>query len=90
MAESVADLPWFDGYSGQSVDELLSLKGRYRTDSIVVAFEQALSQKSAKRGDSALRTEELAVLAIEALEREVNNGGYRGGSRRGKTQSRDA
>jgi hypothetical protein len=62
--------PWLE-YSGQSTDELLALEGKYRTDSLVVAFETALLGKEGK-----LTTEESYVLAIEALEREVNNGGY--------------
>ena len=63
---------WFD-YDGQTTDELLALEGAYRTDSLVVAFEQAIQQKPA---DQPLSKEERYVLAIEALEREVNNGGY--------------
>jgi hypothetical protein len=63
---------WFD-YDGQTTDELLALEGSYRTDSLVAAFEQAIQQKPA---DLPLSKEERHVLAIEALEREVNNGGY--------------
>jgi hypothetical protein len=63
---------WFD-YDGQTTDELLAREGAYRTDSLVVAFEQAIQQKPA---DQPLSKEERYVLAIEALEREVNNGGY--------------
>lgn len=70
----IAGAEWFDGYSGQTVDQLLSSKGSYRTDSLVLAFEQALSQKSVR--DIPLTEAEQTVLAIEALEREVNNGGY--------------
>jgi hypothetical protein len=64
------------GYSGQSTDELIALDGIFRTDSIILAFEQALDQKAYRLGDSALSAEEVIILAIEALEREVNNGGY--------------
>lgn len=67
---------WFDSYSGQSTEQLLSLEKEYRTDSLVVAFEQALDQKSAAEGLKSLTPEEQVVLAVEALEREVNNGGY--------------
>lgn len=70
------DLKWLDGYSGQSTDELIALQGEYRTDSLVLAFEQALEQKSARVGSDSLTDEERVVLAVEALEREVNNGGY--------------
>ena len=67
---------WFDSYSGQNTEQLLSLEGEYRTDSLVVAFEQALDQKSEAQGLENLTPEEQVVLAVEALEREVNNGGY--------------
>ncbi len=67
---------WLDEYSGQTTDELIALQGKYRTDSIVLAFEQALSQKAERVGPEGLTEEERVVLAIEALEREVNNGGY--------------
>lgn len=72
----MSKLKWLDGYSRQTTDELLALEGEYRTDSIVLAFEQALYQKAERVGQEGLATEERIVLAIEALEREVNNGGY--------------
>ena len=71
------ELKWLDAYSGQSVDELVALVSRYRIDSIVLAFEQALQQKAERVGLAQLNEAELTVLAVEALEREVNNGGYR-------------
>ena len=67
---------WLEGYSGQSVEELLSLQGKYRTDSLVLAFEQAIRQRAEREGMQSLTDEERIVLAVEALEREVNNGGY--------------
>jgi hypothetical protein len=67
---------FFDIYSGQTTDELISLEREFRTDSIVLAFEQALDQKAYKTGTSNLSNAEIVVLAIESLEREVNNGGY--------------
>ncbi len=67
---------WLEGYSGQSVEQLLSLQGEYRTDSLVLAFEQAIRQKAEREGMQSLTVEERIVLAVEALEREVNNGGY--------------
>jgi hypothetical protein len=62
-------------YSGQSVDELLSLEGAHRADSLILAFEEAIGQK-AQHSEQSLTAEERVVLAVEALEREVNNGGY--------------
>ncbi len=69
-------LPWLDGYTGQTTDELIALDGAYRTDSIVLAFEQAITSKAARIGHEHLDEPERVVLAVEALEREVNNGGY--------------
>ena len=65
---------WFNGYSGQTVEELLALEGKYRVDSLVAAFEQAVLQKAERGAD--LTPEEQVVVEVEALEREVNNGGY--------------
>jgi hypothetical protein len=72
----MSDLEWFEGYSGQTADELLSLEGKYRTESLVVAFHQSVEQKWAREGDDALSMEERMIPAIEALESEVNNGGF--------------
>jgi Domain of unknown function (DUF4375) len=67
---------WLDGYSGQTTKELIALEEDYRVDSIVLAFEQAVGQKAVRQGESSLDQDERIVLAVEALEREVNNGGY--------------
>jgi hypothetical protein len=64
--------PFLDEYSGQTLEELLALAGTYREDSIILAIEQALQQKA----PADLTQPERVVLAVEALEREVNNGGY--------------
>jgi hypothetical protein len=69
-------LQWLDGYTGQTVDQLLALEGKYRIHSLVLVFEEALDQKAARVGEHALSDEERIVLAVEALEREVDNGGY--------------
>jgi uncharacterized protein DUF4375 len=65
-----------DRYSGEAVEELLALEGKCRTDSLILAFEQAIGQKVAREGRHRLTDEENIVLAVEAFEREVNNGGY--------------
>ena len=64
---------FLEGYGGQSTDQLIELEKSYRTDSIVLAFEQAIQQVAEKRAPSQAET---FVLAVEGLEREVNNGGY--------------
>ena len=61
-----------DSYGGQSTEELLALEREFRVDSLVLAFEQAIQGKS----PDSISTEESYVLAVEGLEREVNNGGY--------------
>src|SRR5713101_1442557 len=71
----MAALKWLKQYSGQTVEELLSLEGEYRIDSLVLAFEQAIEQKVTRRGSEETSVERV-VRAVEALEREVNNGGY--------------
>lgn len=72
----MSEAKWLDGYSGQTTSDLISLDGEYRTDSVVLAFEEALQQKAARVGEERLSEPERVVLAIEALEREVNNGGF--------------
>src|SRR6266567_5973029 len=67
--------PWHN-YAGESAEALLALAATHRVDSLAVAFETALGQKAFKLGDHSLSVPERDVLAIEALEREVNNGGY--------------
>jgi hypothetical protein len=57
-------------YDGQSTDELIALAGKYRIDSLVLAFEQAI------QGKADVSPKERYILAVEGLEREVNNGGY--------------
>jgi hypothetical protein len=73
---STTELKWLDQYAGETTEELLALVGTYRLDSLVLAFEEAIGQKEARNEDEGLTDEEMVVLAIEALEREVNNGGY--------------
>ena len=63
---------FLNAYDGQSIQELIAMKGSHRIDSLVLAVEQALFSKS----EPELSEAERVVLAVEALEREVNNGGY--------------
>lgn len=66
----MGELPWLENWDHRTTDELIAFEGVYRIDSIVCAFEQAL-------GGKANHTEaERVVLAVEAVEREVNNGGF--------------
>jgi hypothetical protein len=74
----MTDAAFLDGYTGQTTEGLLALEGPYRADSIVLAFEQAIEQKADRIGESALTDAERTVLAVEALERDVNNDGFIG------------
>jgi len=66
----VSELDFLEHYTGQSLDELIALEGKYRIDSLVLAIEEGLQPKTQ------LTDAEETVLAVEALEREVGNGGF--------------
>jgi hypothetical protein len=66
----MAKLPWLD-YTGQSTAELLACKETHHIDSLLHAFETGIQAK----GEN-VTEEEILVLAVMALNREVNNGGY--------------
>ncbi len=70
------ELQWFEKYDGQRTDELIALENKFRKDSLVSAFERAVWQKEERLGADKLSDEERIILAVESLEREVNNGGY--------------
>jgi hypothetical protein len=63
---------FLSSYEGQSTEELLALESQYRIDSLVLAFEEAIQGKAPE----SISVEESYVLAVEGLERQVNNGGY--------------
>ena len=64
--------PFLQSYGGQTIQQLIAMKETHRIDSLVLAAEQALGGKP----DVELSEPERVILAVEALEREVNNGGY--------------
>jgi hypothetical protein len=66
----MATLPFLQSYAGQSLDQLLAMETSHRVDSLVLAIEQALSSRTD------LNDAEVVVMSVEALEREVNNGGF--------------
>lgn len=66
----MTEMAWLADSDGLSIDELIQLKETHRIDSIVAAVEGALLEKA---GCTAA---ERTVLAVEAMEREVNNGGF--------------
>jgi hypothetical protein len=73
-----SDPQWLGGYGDQSTDELIALEGPYRTDSIVSAFEQAIARKASRLGEEQLTDAERIVLAVEAMERDLNSDGFDG------------
>lgn len=64
--------PFLESYGGQTIQQLIAMKDSHRIDSLVLAVEQALGGKP----ETELSEAERVVLSVEALEREVNNGGY--------------
>jgi len=72
----MTNLKFLASYSGESTDELISMGLDHRIDSLVMAFEEALGKKAYQLGDASLSWPERVILAVEALEREVNNGGF--------------
>jgi hypothetical protein len=67
---SVAERKWLEGSGGRSIGQLIELEDTYRFDSIVIAIENALLAKTE------VNATERVVLTVEAMEREVNNGGF--------------
>jgi hypothetical protein len=68
--------PWLDGYAGQSTAQLIDLGETHRIDSVVLAFEAGIDKKAQRHGVETLTPPERVVLVVEAIEREVNNGGF--------------
>ncbi|GAA6152855.1 DMP19 family protein [Pseudoteredinibacter isoporae] len=65
---------FLEQYSGQSLKELIELQSTHRIDSLVLAIESALDSR--KEADESMTEAELSILAVEAFEREVGNGGF--------------
>jgi Domain of unknown function (DUF4375) len=67
--------PWLD-YAGQDTAEILAHKTTHRIDSLLCALEQAIQLRQSRFPSLPTSLEEHTLLAIMALQREVNNGGY--------------
>ena len=61
---------WLEDVGDLTVGQLIQLEDTHRIDSIIVAIEAALVDR-----ETVTATERI-VLAIESMEREVNNGGF--------------
>ena len=68
-------VPWLD-YTGQDTAQILACKGTHRVDSLLCVLEQAIQLRQSRHREIATTEEERTLLAIMALQREVNNGGY--------------
>ncbi len=66
----MAEKKWLDDVGNLTVGQLIQLEDTYRIDSIVAAIEAALMDRAT------VTATERIVLVIEAMEREVNNGGF--------------
>jgi hypothetical protein len=65
-------------YTGQSSEEILALVGTHADYSLLSALEWGIRAKSRALGsEEKLSDEERLILAVLALDREVNNGGYK-------------
>ena len=68
-------ISWLE-YTGQNTDQILACKGTHRVDSLLCALEQAIQLRQDRMPDVATTPQEHTLVAIMALQREVNNGGY--------------
>lgn len=66
----MAEKQWLEAVGNRTIEQIIQLEDTHRIDSIVVAIEDALLEKAD------LTAAERIVLVIEAMEREVNNGGF--------------
>jgi Domain of unknown function (DUF4375) len=64
------------GYAGQTVDEILAFEGSEGLPFLLSALEEAIEEKIKATGPAKMTGAERIVLAVMALSREVNNGGY--------------
>jgi len=71
---SPIDLDWQDGYSGQTVEELLSFEKYGQPDLLVAAFTQAIQEKVERRGR--LSEAERVVLAVGKLDSTMVTDGF--------------
>jgi hypothetical protein len=65
---------WFTNDVRLPIRELIGLESSYRIDSLISAMEALLTAKEG--AGLPLTNEEFVVLSVEAMEREVNNGGF--------------
>src|SRR5579863_10139191 len=75
QGKALTDLGWIDGYEGESVDDILAFSDS--EDAYNVLCVLAGSIELHWKGSPGMRTSvETIVVAVMALTREVNNGGF--------------
>ena len=67
--------PWLR-YAGQDTAEILAHKETHAIASLLCALEEAIQLRQARFPEQATTAEEHTLLAVMALQREVNNGGF--------------
>lgn len=72
---SLADLGWVDGYDGQSVDAVLAFADSEDARELLTVLEHAIQQRWEIVPEARTGVENI-VMAVMALIREVNNGGF--------------
>ncbi len=68
----MSELKWYDGPNLQTANEVVSLAGRYRTDSLLTSYAHFLEAKEL----ATLTNLEKTVVGVEVLQREINSGGF--------------
>jgi len=68
-------LPWLE-YSGQTTAQILACKHTHAIPSLLCVLEEAILFRQSKNGARGTTASERTLLAVMALSREVNNGGY--------------
>jgi hypothetical protein len=89
---SLADLGWIDDYEGQSVDDILAFADSEDPYQLLSCLEQAIQEH--RRKNPGVTGVENIIMAVMAVLREVNNGGFdqffRNSSKRWAFFARDA
>jgi len=72
---SLADLGWIEGYEGQTVDDILAFADSEEPYQLLSCLEQAIKEHWQKKPVVRTGVENI-IMAVMALLREVNNGGF--------------
>jgi len=74
-SKPLTDLGWMDGYEGESVDGILAFSDSENPYHVLGVLEQSIEQHWKKRPGMRTGVENI-IVAVMALMREVNNGGF--------------